>query len=1084
MAITFEEETVEKSFIGAPQPKLGTEASANNNLSGEFLAEREAVDLTFSQRARKRMAKMSPVESIVEPEAPVSSVASVAKDIGMGILETPKQIVGGFLEATAEAAELLEGIIPLEGGEATTTRLDDPKTVTGGLVKSVSQFLTGFLPALKGAKGLGLVKSAPYAAGFIADATVFDPYEARLSDLAVEYGFDNELTQYLQADPTDTEIEGRFKSGIEGLGLGGLTDGLVKAVKVIKSGKGIKAEAEKQGVTVEEFVGPIEPDELLTSAKVAIPEEAEFIPFDKLAEESSAVIPTPFKMGSELAPDEAAKNINLNRLDTTEDVQSLLDSVAEASPLDINNARRQKITQKETEALADDLGLTVEDLLSRRAGEALNAEQAVAARKLLVSSGENLIRLSNIAKSGGDVDVALFRRAMAQHRAIQLQVSGMTAEAGRALQSFRILAGSGLEQERAIKEALDAAGGLKDNQALAQMMSEITDPTALGRFVAKAEKATTLDMFYEVWINALLSNPATHAVNMISNASVVASSVLERKVASIFGSEVAAGEASAQIKGIVEGAKDGWKLAAKALRTGESTDPLTKIDVQNRSSISAKNLELSGGFGRAANYIGTAVRTPGRFLLAGDELFKSIGYRMELQSLAYRQAYNEGLEPVEFAKRVQEILDNPPANIKLASTDAARYQTFTNELGDIGTGIQNLRDKTMLGRLVMPFLRTPINVAKYAMQRSPLAPTMPTFRADMEAGGARKDLALARLALGSTSMAVVSSMAQQGQITGNGPANYDAKRILEMSGWKPNSILIGDTYYSISRLDPIGNVLMMAANVTEIIGQAPDETSRLDVATAAIISVANSLTNATFFNGFAEFIGAYASAVADPENKQNVGIKYLERLFSSAVPSGVAAYTRIKDPYIRLTDGLVDKIKSRLPNYSKDLPPRRNMFGQPIVLEGGLGPDIMSPIYQSKKKNNAVVDEMIANKVDIGMPNFTMDGVELTTEQYDRYVLLSAGEKMPISLEDKLSELIKSNSYKKGATGKDGSKAFMIETYISNYRAVAKQQLLKEFPDLNAEITLGKIESKEAFYGRQIPIDVKERLMGDSPIPE
>ena len=115
----------------------------------------------------------------------------------------------------------------------------------------------------------------------------------------------------------------------------------------------------------------------------------------------------------------------------------------------------------------------------------------------------------------------------------------------------------------------------------------------------------------------------------------------------------------------------------------------------------------------------------------------------------------------------------------------------------------------------------PLSVAKYAMQRTPLAPAMPTFRADMEAGGARKDLALARFALGSTSMAVVASMAQQGQITGNGPANYDAKRILEMSGWKANSILLGDTYYSISRLDPVGNVLMMAANVTEIIGQQP-----------------------------------------------------------------------------------------------------------------------------------------------------------------------------------------------------------------------------------------------------------------------
>ena len=204
----------------------------------------------------------------------------------------------------------------------------------------------------------------------------------------------------------------------------------------------------------------------------------------------------------------------------------------------------------------------------------------------------------------------------------------------------------------------------------------------------------------------------------------------------------------------------------------------------------------------------------------------------------------------------------------------------------------------------------------------------------------------------------------------------------------------------------------------------------------------------------------------------------------SVIPSGVAGYARIKDPSVRLTDGLVDKIKSRLPNYSKDLPPRRNMFGQPIVLEGGLGPDIMSPIYQSKKKNNAVVDEMINNKVVIGMPIFTIDGVELTTEQYDRYVLLSAGEKMPISLEDKLSELIKSNMYKKGATGKDGSKAFMIETYINSYRAVARQELLKEFPDLKDKVMGEKIQAKEAFYGRQIPIDVKERLMGNSPIPE
>ena len=127
---------------------------------------------------------------------------------------------------------------------------------------------------------------------------------------------------------------------------------------------------------------------------------------------------------------------------------------------------------------------------------------------------------------------------------------------------------------------------------------------------------------------------------------------------------------------------------------------------------------------------------------------------------------------------------------------------------------------------------------------------------------------------------------------------------------------------------------------------------------------------------------------------------------------------------------------------------------------------------------------MIANKVDIGMPRFTMDGVELSTIQYDRYVLLSAGEKMPMSIEDKLAQTIKSNMYKQGASGKDGSKAFMIESDILGYRSLAKQQLLEEFPDLKAKVMGEKIKTDETFFGRQIPIDVKERLMGDFPIPE
>jgi hypothetical protein len=198
----------------------------------------------------------------------------------------------------------------------------------------------------------------------------------------------------------------------------------------------------------------------------------------------------------------------------------------------------------------------------------------------------------------------LFRRAMAQHRAIQQQVSGMTAEAGRALQSFKIVAESSRAQERAIKEALDASGGMEVNQKMAQMMAELDDISQLGKFVADANNVTTFDKLYEVWINGLLSSPATHMVNMLSNTMVAALTVGERKMASMMGGNIPPGETTAMLKGMVDGSRDGLRLAWKALKTGEPIDVMEKVEVEKRRAISAESLNLSGTPGRMADLLG------------------------------------------------------------------------------------------------------------------------------------------------------------------------------------------------------------------------------------------------------------------------------------------------------------------------------------------------------------------------------------------------------------------------------------------------------------------------------------------------
>ncbi len=811
--MTPQQAQAQENPIGAPKPQPGTPEATADDTASDFLLSREGADLTFSQKARQQMAKeqaagQAPTPAPAPERTTGEKAVAVAKDIGEGIIETPRAILGGFLKATQEAGEALESVfgqLPTAGEDYEPISIDDPESTTGQLVQGVSQFLTGFLPAMKGAKALGLAKSAPYAAGFVADALVFDPQEARLSDLVQEYpSLQNPVTEYLASDPNDSRAEGMLKNGLEGLGLGGLTDALFKVIKVVKGNKNVKAQAEAAGETVEEFVGPklpefVGPDappikenqSLVPTGRVEV-EEPEFMPFDEIADEASVEVPSPVKGGKGTAPDEAAKNINLNRLETTDEVKELLDAAAEADPISVNNARRQQITQKETEALANDLGMTVDDLLARKGGEAFNAEQAVAARRLLVASGENLIKVAKAAENGGQEALLVFRRAMAQHRAIQLEVAGMTAEAGRALQSFRIMASSAAEQEKMIKEAIEASGGMDVNQNMAAKMAGIKDVGDVGSVVKNFHQATFMDMISEFWVNGLLSGLGTHAMNITSNLSVIGLSVIERQVAGTFGKSVARGEAGAQILGIVEGAKEGLKLAGKAMRTGESTDIMQKQEVAMKKSITGEQLGLSGTLGQAVNFMGNVIRTPGRALMASDEFFKAVAYRMELQARAYRTAVDEGLEGDEFVQRVNGILTNPPADIKMDAVNFGRYQTFTNALSETPYGeptkqqpgkfLTKLRDSAgPLGIVAAPFLRTPINVVKYASARGPLAPFMPSVRADIKAGGARKELALARIATGSAMMSITGLMAMKGQITGQGPANYNERRIKEMA---------------------------------------------------------------------------------------------------------------------------------------------------------------------------------------------------------------------------------------------------------------------------------------------------------------
>jgi hypothetical protein len=476
--------------------------------------------------------------------------------------------------------------------------------------------------------------------------------------------------------------------------------------------------------------------------------------------------------------------------------------------------------------------------------------------------------------------------------------------------------------------------------------------------------------------------------------------------------------------------------------------------------------------------MGNIVRIPGNLLTASDEFFKSVGYRMELQAQAYRTAFNEGLTDERAALRVQQILENPPENIKREAVNAMRYNTFTNSLdetkigtlGEIGKYAEQARGSQspflrIPAKVILPFLRTPTNIASFTLERTPLAFASRAVRADIAAGGARRDLALAKISLGSLAMGTSANLALQGQITGGGPQNRDLKNMMRAGGWQPYSLLINGKYYAYNRLDPVGALLGLAADITEISGELDDPTM-MDLALASTVAVASNMSSKTYLKGLSEFNDVVASIQIGDDKTNTRAFNWVNRQGASLTPfsSTFRSIERMTDPTLRSAFTFTEKLKSQIPGFSDDLPPRRNIFGEPIVLAGGFGLDNVAGIYTSEAKEDPVIDEIVAQKVGIPMPRKSIDGVELDVYQYDRYIQLMSGMDGAVPpIKDQLRELFNRPEYQ--GLGQEG-KEIEIRAIFQDSQKAARAQLLQEDNELRTAIIQQEYEEQRKRMGR------------------
>jgi hypothetical protein len=1104
------------------------------------------------------------------------------------------QVLGGARDAFVEVMQTVNslgdwmrarGIGPQWEAQIQIPEVRQAEGFDEQAVRSISQFLTAFVPGAKLVKGLGVARQITQSmlAGALTDFAAFDPDAPRLSDLLnnLPAPLKNPLTQFLAHDPDDPEAMSRLKNALEGLGLGALTDALLLAARTMG-----KARALKQAVpagsgtppvtttmgelTDEEITAAVEAERAagaarkaqrvqatqtaleavqagdvtviqreLTQAKALVgddgrvvmgsgptlrhfdtPQEAaQFVLERRLARQQEAATfepmaavrravgegepPTPGAAAAptvqRLAPDQAqeaqqflnlqasgvaetlphegrAYYVNFDRMHRPEDVRQTVATVAEIVKEQVEAQRRGVQTTAETLAKAQQSPYQrLDTILGIEPGTVLNAEDATALRATWLAAADRLTELTARLAAGDQTATEAFLKQLVVTAGIHTRAVGVTGEMGRA---FRML---GVEMPQTSRQFLDDFLQVVTQQTgqtpqqIAQKLQALPSREALAKFLRDAERASGADMFTELWYGSMLSNPTTWMVNALDSAMRTVWAIPERFLAAGMG-DLKLDETVHLLYGMKAGWQEAWTAARQMWDTGMSRyGAAAKIDVPLQPAVTARNLNLGAGtlLGDAVDLLGEVARVPGKVLMTTDEWFKTINYRMELHAQAFRQAVQEGTPEDGLAARLLALVDDPPPTLHERARQFANRQTLSQPLDEAGGAfeslgrmtqhVMNAREEWLPLKLVLPFVRTPFNIARSALERTPLGLLSSNVRQALAQGGPDGALARSQMTLGSLTMALGAYLAWEGTITGRRPHDKAVAMTWERLGIQEYSVKIGDQSISYNRLEWPGFLFGLAADFATLAKTLPEATLER-LAGAGVTALFDNLTSKTYVKAVGEFLDAMSpgSSYEDEVATGRDFTRFLRQRVAGLIPSGVALTAREMDPVKREVRTLYDQLLSRLPGFSEELPPSRDLWGRVRTHPEAFGPDMLSPFLTQTHRPDAVDTELLRLRLPLGMPTrawrlpdvpgVPADAVELTPRQYDRFVVLSAGEGLPGAppLKDSLRALMDSPAYQQLSDGPQGGKALLIRQMVGKYREAAKAQLRAEDPQVDA----------------------------------
>lgn len=718
---------------------------------------------------------------------------------------------------------------------------------------------------------------------------------------------------------------------------------------------------------------------------------------------------------------EFAGNIRLEKY--SEEVRPALKEWADAHPDEIVAARRSPRTDVQLAAdaatLADEIGSKVK---SWKPGKVYNDAELKAMRGALSAKTDAVMAAKDAVRQSNSTENLLkLVQTLDEQTAFQEALTGGTSEAGRALRQFRQQVTSATGDSVKLERLLKQVGGRDKVEEIARLLGQldVNDPVSVNQFIRNLQKPGMSDYVTELYYNSILSGPKTHIVNSLSNTLNAFVSPFERAVAAavdiplskLQGRKLSRlfSEVPADAFGAVEGIKDGVRAFGRTMKTGISPEQASKYELQRTRAFTGK-------FGRVVNLPSTALE-------AADAMMYQVNYRAAFKATAKRMS---GGSPERYA----ELLSNPTKELMAEADHIAEYRLYRQEPGKTTSAIMGLRESISIGgfkplRYIVPFIRTPANLLKYGLERSPAGWLNPKLWKNIAIKNPEAADQIARAAMGSVAASALAWYVLEGKITGAAPTNPAERDRFYRDGKQPFSVRIGNKWVSYQRLEPFNQTFGQVAAAIDAL-KANDKDVAGKVA-QAVSTISQNLVSQTYMSGLSNAI----DMISQPERYAGDVFTKFATALGTPMSSATRTVAQVFDPTVRQPGTLGESFKAGIPGLSQQVPAKIDVFGQEVTRKS----PAWSPINITPAEETTLTKELDRLKYNIGFVSDVIGGVKLDRVTATRYQQLAGNY-----TKQAVAGLILTSTYK---AANDVYKEKLLDSVISNARERAKYEITR-----------------------------------------